>query len=284
MEYKEAYWNPEPEASRFYRLWQPGVRPRAAAVIIHGYGEHGGRYGEIAEALVHEDAAVFVPDLYGHGHSAGTRAFNPGTEILVDEIHAFLLNTVLPAFDTGEEMPLFLMGHSMGGGLALLYALRHQELLSGLILSGSAVLLGGSGSRRQRLAARLAAALAPRLPLIPFDETGISRIPEVVHGYMNDPLVYKGKMRAKTAYELLRFQTLISPELLETLELPVLIYHGGSDSIVPPASSEHLYRHIGSKDTIYELFPEAFHEVHREPEKEQLFGLLRNWLDRHCGG
>ena len=280
MEYKEAYWYPEAGASRFYRRWSPPVQGQAAVVIFHGYGEYGGRYRELAAALTSAGCTVWAPDLYGHGYSDGLRAFVPKLEHLAEEQHRFISSVVRPVTD----VPLFLMGHSMGGGLALLYALRHQDVLKGLILSGAAVRLGDGASLLRRIAARVAATVAPKLPLMPFGNDDISRRPEVVEHYRKDPLVYTGKIRAYTGLQLLRFERLLSPENLAALSLPVLIYHGGSDRIVPPSSSRYLYRHIGSEESTLREFPAAYHEAHHEPEREELYALLSGWIGQHCSG
>ncbi len=278
MDYKEAYWYPETGAPRFFRRWSPPVKDQAAVVIFHGYGEHGGRYREFASALTSAGCTVWAPDLYGHGYSNGTRAFVRKLEHLVEEQHTFISSVVRPETD----VPLFLMGHSMGGGLALLYALRHQSVLSGLILSGAAVRLGDGTSLPRRIAARLAATIAPTLPLMPFDSGGISRRSEVVEHYRKDPLVYTGKIRGYTGLQLLRFERLLTPSHLAALTLPVLVYHGGKDPIVPPSSSDYLYRCIGSKEKTFREFPAAYHEVHNEPEREELYALLSSWIAQYC--
>jgi alpha-beta hydrolase superfamily lysophospholipase len=277
MDYKEAYWKPSPNAARFFRRWQPEKKEQSIVVILHGYGEHGGRYGELASRLTADGSTVYAPDLPGHGRSDGTPAYIPRIESFAEEIGHFIREVVGPP----EGTPLFLMGHSMGGGLALLFAIEYQQLFHGLILSGAAVRTGGGSSAAVKLIARIVAAAAPRLPLVPFASEGISRSEDVVRSYKKDPLVYTGRMRARTGTEILRLESLFPPERLAELKLPVLIYHGGADPIMPPASSEYLYRHVGSGDKLHKVFPSAYHEVHHEPEREELFELLRSWIAGH---
>jgi alpha-beta hydrolase superfamily lysophospholipase len=281
MDYKEAYWKPAAGgAALFYRSWYPDYTPHSALLLLHGYGEHGGRYRELAGRFSRLGCIVFVPDLPGHGHSEGKRAYLPKLERMIEELHGFIGETVRSV----TELPLLLMGHSMGGGLATLYALEHQEQLEGLILSGAAIRLGGSASLPQRLAARLLAAVLPGLPLAPFDLAGISRDPEVVEEYAADPLVYTGRVRVYSGLQLLRIEELTSPGRLARLRLPMLIYHGGADRIVPPEASSLLYQNVSSPDTTYRVFPDAYHEVHNEAEKDALFELIEGWIRSHRGG
>ena len=166
-------------------------------VIAHGAGEHSGRYAHVAQRLVDEGYAVYAIEHRGHGRSQGPRA-------LIDRIDnavADLDKLVAIAADAHPGAPVFLLGHSMGGTIAVSYALAHQQRLAGLVLSGPLAALEAVPAP-MRLTAATLSALAPRTPLIAIDASLVSRDPAVVGDYQSDPLVHHGKLPARTVVEL----------------------------------------------------------------------------------
>ena len=153
------------------RRW-PAADPDRLVVLVHGYGEHIGRYEHLAQALTARGSTVVGPDHIGHGRSLGERALVESFEPIVDDLHA-----VVQA-ERGD-LPVVMVGHSMGGLIAIRYAQRHRADLAGLVLSGPAVGLGPV--MRQWLA-------APELPSDPLDATALSRDPTVGEAYVADPL------------------------------------------------------------------------------------------------
>ena len=181
----------------FWRAWLPDGDARAAVVIAHGAGEHSGRYAHVAQRLVDEGYAVYAIEHRGHGRSQGPRA-------LIDRIDnavADLDKLVVLAADSHPGVPLFLLGHSMGGTIALSYTLAHQQRLTGLVLSGPLAALEAVPAPL-RMTARTLSVLAPRTPLIAIDASLVSRDPAVVGDYQSDPLVHHGKLPARTVVEL----------------------------------------------------------------------------------
>src|ERR687884_357005 len=163
------------------RRW-PADDPARLVVLVHGYGEHIGRYVHVAEALVARGSAVVGPDHVGHGGSAGERGLVESFEPIVDDLRGV-------AQAERGDLPVVMVGHSMGGLIAIRYAQRHREDLAGLVLSGPAV---GLGPVMQEWLA------APELPSDPLDATALSRDPAVGEAYVADPLVWHGGGEAAT--------------------------------------------------------------------------------------
>src|ERR671933_1147826 len=157
------------------RRW-PSDDPARLVVLVHGYGEHIGRYEHVAEALLAHGSTVVGPDHIGHGRSAGERVLVESFEPIVDDLYAMV------QAERGD-LPVVMVGHSMGGLIAIRYAQRHRADLAGLVLSGPAV---GLGPVMQEWLA------APELPSDPLDATALSRDPAVGEAYVADPLVYHG--------------------------------------------------------------------------------------------
>jgi lysophospholipase len=193
-------------------------------------------------------------------------------ENTVSDLHCL----VLQAAGEHAEAPVFLLGHSMGGTVAVLYALRHQDRLRGLILSGPLAALEAA-PLHQRIAARVLSVVAPRLPLIPIDATLISRDPAVVQAYETDPLVHHGKLPVRTVSELAR--TIDSfPEAVPAITIPTLIMYGTADRICPPEGSLMLADRIGASDKTLLSYDGLYHEILNEPEQGRVLDDLCAWL------
>lgn len=254
--------------------WLPAGEPRDVIVIAHGYGEHGGRYGNLVERLVPGGYALYALDHRGHGRSEGRRGLVDRMDRVIEDFHAFVGE--VRARHGGSQVKL--IGHSMGGNVAFGYALRWPDDLSGLILSGP--LIGGSASFVQRLAVRMLSALAPGLGTVALPAEAVSRDPQVVAAYKGDPLVTLGKVPARTAHEL--FAPL--PGYLRDapgMKVPVLVQHGEADSLVPLAGAKPAIDAIGASDKTVITYPALFHEIYNEPEKERVIGDLAAWLAAH---
>src|SRR4051812_46365557 len=170
----------------FWQSWRPPA-VRAAIVLSHGASEHGGRYRWTAERLAERGYTTYAVDHRGHGRSDGPRAYVDR----MDNVVADLDQVVDVAAGAHPDVPLFLLGHSMGGCVALAYALEHQDKLDGLVLSAPLAALGAA-SPVQRVAGHVLSVVAPKLGLLPIDSTAVSRDPEVVRDYDTDPLNYHG--------------------------------------------------------------------------------------------
>lgn len=258
----------------FTQSWLPRGSPRDQVVIAHGYAEHSGRYDGVARFLTARGFAVHALDHHGHGKSEGARAVierfaqaDADIDTLVDKVRA----------DSGLAT-VKLIGHSMGGSLALNYALNHQEKLSGLVLSGPAI--GGKMARVTRWLLAVISTFAPQRGTIALDANAVSRDPTVVADYIADPLVFRGKVPARTAHEM--FKAIHSyPARVESLTVPCLLMHGEADALVSAKLAAPLFAGIASPDKTIHIWPGLFHEIFNEPERGEVLALTANWLEAH---
>jgi acylglycerol lipase len=257
----------------YRRRWLPDCEPKATVVIAHGAGEHLARYGHVAERLTGAGYAVHALDHRGHGRSEGDRA-DLGS---MDAVVADLRSEIALARSEQLDRKLFLLGHSMGGCISLEYALRHQEEIDGLILSSPVASLN-SASGATRALSKLVGSVIPRLGVYSVDTVLISRDPEVVRAYEEDPLVHHTKVPARTVAELTRSVESF-PDRLPDLTMPVLVFHGTGDQIAEPAGSEMVHDRAGSADKSIELFEGLYHETLNEPEQGEVLDLVVAWLD-----
>lgn len=260
----------------FYQFWLPEDSPKALFVIVHGLGEHGGRYEKTAEVLTENGYAVFTHDHQGHGQSEGVRCDVKQIEDYVYDLQ----KSVAIARERYPDIPVFLFGHSMGGGIAALYACWHGENLAGLILSGATISVGQYGTPLLKAISKVLSVIVPTIPMIPLAWDKISSDPAVLESRRNDPLVYQGKVRARLGYELLRIETLFL-QCAPRLTLPVLLFHGADDVVVLPASTELAYQAIPSNDKTFHLLDGRLHEILSEPGKERVLESILNWLEDH---
>jgi alpha-beta hydrolase superfamily lysophospholipase len=258
----------------FVRSWLPDGAPRDQVVIAHGYAEHSGRYDAVARFLTGRGFAAHALDHHGHGRSEGTPAVierfaqaDADIDTLVDKVRA----------ESGLAS-VKLIGHSMGGSLALNYALNHPEKLSGLVLSGPAI--GGRLPAFQRWLLALVSAFAPRAGMIALDANAVSRDPAVVAAYVADPLVYRGKVPARTAHEM--FRAIRSyPRRVGGLRVPCLLMHGDADALVSAVDAAPLFAGIASPDKTIRIWRGLFHEIFNEPEREEVLTVTAEWLEAH---
>jgi acylglycerol lipase len=257
----------------YWQSWRPDDRVRASLVIAHGAAEHGGRYAALAERLVAEGVAVYAVDHRGHGHSDGRRAVIDRRVRAISDVGRMI---DLAAAEDGGRRP-YLLGHSMGGCLALDYALSDQDHLAGLILSGPLVELD---TPRPLLAlSRLLSAVVPRLGVYGVAATAVSRDPEQVRRYDEDPLNYRGRLPVRTVAELAAAIATF-PARAAGLTVPLLIMQGGADTIVPPSGARALARLAGSEDKTFIEYDGLFHEIFNEaePDRGAVIGDLLGWL------
>lgn len=258
------------------QTWLPEAPPRGVIVVAHGYGEHGGRYGNVVDALGPKGYALYIADHRGHGKSAGTRALIDSFEYLLDDLDQVFAT----ARKEQPGLPMFLLGHSMGGSIALASALRRGDHLHGLVLSGPAVLFDGVSRPTKWLAAVLGR-LAPKLGTRKLSAAGVSRDPDVVRAYEGDPLVFHDKMPAGTAAALFKRAARFADDL-PSLRVPLLVVHGSADTLVPVSAGRFAYGRAGSSDKTLKVYSGLAHEVFNEPERAEVLHEVALWLDAHC--
>ena len=264
----------------YWQGWLPSLEssggpPRGVLLICHGMGEHSGRYATVVDALVPDGWAVYGLDHRGHGRSGGVRVhLRHYADFLAD------LDTFRRMVATRNETRPFLLGHSMGGQIALAYALDHQDELAGLVLSAPA-LQAPPVPRAVRAVATALARVTPRLRRAVVDVTTISHDEAVVTDYRTDALVHQGHPTIALSLALAEQMTLL-PARVRDLRLPLLVQHGTDDRICPPDGSRALAESVGTDDLTVRWYDGLWHEIYHEPEREQPLTDLREWLDRHA--
>ena len=260
----------------WWQAWPAGKR-RADVVLAHGAGEHSSRYGHVARALNERGYSVWALDHRGHGNSEGARALIDSFEAAVADIRS------LVELVRGESSePPFLLGHSMGGLLSIGYALRHEDSISGLVLSAPAAALE-TASAATRIVSALLSRLTPTLGVFRVDPGGVSRDPEVVRDYESDPQVFHGKLPVRTVAELAGEIGSLADRAHE-ITLPVLLMYGTADPIVPISGSVMLSERIASEDLTATPYDGLYHEILNEPERDQVIAEILAWLDARTVG
>lgn len=253
-----------------WREWPAATDAAAVIVISHGFGEHSGRYEHVGERLARDGYAVYALDHHGHGTSEGARARIDFQDAVADLDQ---LIDLAKARHAGRS--IFLLGHSMGGAIALRYALAHQERLAGLILSGPLVQV--EGRTGAKLLGRLLGRVAPGLPLAKLDPELVSRDPSVVKAYVDDPLVHHQPVPAGTVAEFLRYAATL-PDAVATITLPTLLVYGTADGLCAPEGSVLLAERIGSEDLTVSAQDGLYHEVLNEPERDRVLDEISGWV------
>jgi alpha-beta hydrolase superfamily lysophospholipase len=254
----------------FIQSWAPEAEPRAAVVIVHGFGEHSDRYGWVAERLAGAGYVVWACDHRGHGRSQGPRALVE-LDAVVEDVDR-LLDAVASAH---PGLRIAMLGHSLGGLVAIRYALAHGRRLHALVLSGP---LAALDAPAPALAiARAIARIAPRLGVSSLDPRLVSRDPAVVTAYREDPLVHHGLLPAGTVAEMARAVAEL-PGAVGAITVPTLLVYGTADGLCPPAGAEMLADRLGARDLTARAYEGLFHEILNEPERETVMGDVLGWL------
>jgi acylglycerol lipase len=256
----------------YWQAWLPEAAPRALVLLAHGGAEHSGRYAWTAGELVARGYAVYAIDHRGHGRSEGPRAYVDRLAHAVADLHS--LSDL--AHERHPAAPRFLLGHSMGGLIAVEYALRHQDELTGLVLTAPLAVLEANGVSRG--AVRALSVAAPRLPLYKIDSTTVSRDPEVVRAYDRDPLNHRGRLPARTVAELAA-ATATLPRRLPALSLPILSLYGSADRLVSPTASALIEARCGSSDCTVRSYDGLYHELLNEPERDRVVTDVADWVE-----
>ncbi len=274
MKHDEFQFKTFDELQLFAQSWQPETKSRAAVCLVHGMGEHSGRYGHVADRLTQAGYSVFAFDLRGHGKSPGPRGHTPSYEALLDDVN-FFLNEVDKNF---PELPLFLYGHSLGGNLVLNYVIRRQPKLKGVIVTGPWLRLSFEPPAFKVTLGKVMNKIWPSFSQSSgLDTKALSHDPKVVHAYENDPLVHD-HISARMFIGIYQSGQWALEHASE-FSLPLLLMHGGDDKIISVEASREFANKINENCTL-KVWDELYHEIHNEAEKEEVFKFLIDWLDK----
>lgn len=260
----------------YYQAWLPEGKVKAALLVVHGLGEHSGRYMNVVNHFVPLGYAVYGFDHIGHGKSEGTREYVERFEDYTDTLTIYY--SMVKGWQPGR--PIFLLGHSMGGLIVPYYLLDHQADFKGAVISAPSIKVSDSISPAIIAIGKVLALLAPKMGLMPLYANAVSRDPEVVKAYLNDPLVFHGKTTARLAAELLQAILRVTAEC-DKITLPFITLQGSEDKIIDSDCAQILYDKAGSKDKTIRIYEGLYHEVFNEPERARVLKDVETWLAAH---
>lgn len=273
MKHEEMFWQASDGLQLFAQSWEPAGEVEGVICLVHGLGEHSGRYGHWVEMLGQAGYAVLAPDLRGHGKSGGARGHTPSFERYMDDL-SLLLDEAARRF---PDKPCFLYGHSMGGLLVANYVLRRRPRLAGVVITSPGLRTALEKQTGKVAAVRLLGAIAPGLSQPSgLDPATLSRDPAVVEAYRNDSLVHDrislGMARGSLAAIGYAFAHAAE------FSLPLLLMHGAADQLTFAAGSSE-FAALLPGDCTLKIWDQLYHELHNEPEKDQVATVLVEWLN-----
>lgn len=257
----------------FQQTWLPDSETRATISLIHGLGEHSGRYQHVAEFLTSQGIAVYSMDNRGHGKSGGVRGHVDQFEDYMRDID-LLIQTVQKDY---PDLPAFLYGHSLGGILVLNYALRRKPVVKGVIATSPGLRTALEDQKAKIAISKAIASILPKLSIATgLDPKHISHDKEVIRKYQEDPLVHD------------RGTPGLAVNLLKSIEwayqhahefpVPLLIMHGTQDQIAYARGSQEFASKVQGDCTL-KLWDGMAHETHNEPGKEEVLAYLLDWIN-----
>ncbi len=246
--------------------------PTWVALLVHGYGEHVGRYEHVATRLTAAGAAVWGVDHVGHGRSDGERVLVTDIDLVVEDVRR--LEEAARAAHPG--LPVVLVGHSMGGLIGARYAQRHGTDLAAVALSGP--VLG-------EWAAVTALLGAEEIPDVPIDPAALSRDAAVGEAYVADDLVWHGPFKRPTLQALVTAMARVTDDGAVTAT-PLLWLHGEEDPLVPIGPSRTGWEALsaGNPEAEQHTYPGARHEIFNETNHDEVLGDLLAFVGRHVPG
>lgn len=272
-------WKDRDGTAFFVQGWEPGTgEPRALIALVHGLGEHTGRYVHVAEALTDAGYAMAGFDLRGHGRSGGARGHSPSLDAYMKDIRQFfeLMAQRYP------DISHFLYGHSLGGLLALAYTIQYGAGLRGAVITGAGLRSALQEQRAKIALVRLLGSVLPTLTVPSgLDPAILSRDPAVVQAYRDDPLVH---FQTSLGFGKAGLQAIdLCFARAREFPVPLLIMHGKEDQLTYPGGSTDFAELVGAVggDVTLRVWEGLSHEIHNEPEKADVFRYMIEWLNRH---
>lgn len=273
MNHVESNWKSVDGLKLYAQAWEPEVRPlRGVVCLLHGIGEHSGRYSHVAEAFGKEGYALFTADMRGHGKSEGIKGHAPSMEILMQDVDTLLKQAKIRY----PGLPVILYGHSLGGILALHYALKRKPDVKAVLVTSPAMHSSLEQQPAKVLAANIMGSLVPKMTIASgLEVAAISHDPAVVKAYNNDPMVHDqiSVGFGKILLQVCKYNLEHASEFL----LPLLLMHGKEDAIAFPSSSIEFAQAMAGKCNLV-LWDNGFHELHNEPFQKEVFKTMTDWM------
>lgn len=256
------------------RYWIPKhAEASSLLIIVHGIGEHIARYQHLAEFLTRQGVVMAGYDMRGHGLSEGPRAYVRRWSDYISDLKVFVENTL----KNWQDLPVFYLGHSLGGLILTDFLIKYNPTVTGVILSSPALKVSEDLSPILQKLAPVLSALVPKLKTVPLDVQHISRDSSVVQHYKNDPFIYHDGVRARTGGEVLKATKRLQASISQ-FHYPVLLMHGTADKLTDPEGSRAFYNAISSEDKSLDLMEGWYHELMNEPGKDQILKRISSWI------
>jgi alpha-beta hydrolase superfamily lysophospholipase len=255
--------------------WESSVPPKAVVCIVHGLGEHSGRYTYLVTALTAAGYHVLAMDLRGHGKSAGQRGHLPSYDQMSRDVSLLLSE----AANRYPSLPQVLYGHSLGGIIVLYFVLRFKPRLAGVVVTSPGLKTALEEQKGKVMLARLLGSIKPDLALSSgLDPHHISRDPAVVEDYQKDPMVHDQTSLGLAKNSLAAIHYIY--ENGSSWDLPLLLMHGSADELAYAKGSQAFAKLVDDRYCTLRIWEGLTHELHHEPEKEQVFAYLIQQLDQ----
>jgi len=277
VKHEELHWTTNDGLKLYAQGWAPDQEAVAILCLVHGLGEHSGRYSHWAAKYTDAGFAVLSFDLRGHGKSEGLRGHAPSFDHLADDI-SLMLNYADKHY---EGKPVFLYGHSLGGLLALYYLTQRRPSLKGAIITSPGLRTIAEKQKMKLAFGRAAVKVIPHLT-VPngLDRNNLCHEPEVIKAYQSDPLVHD-RISLALAAEMIEATDYILSSAGE-LKTPLLVMHGSDDELTYASGSEELAAAAQNSCTL-KLYEGLFHELHNEFEQDTVFADQLEWLTTRLG-
>ncbi len=273
MKYTELSWKSYDGVDIYAQTWTPQGKVKSVIYIVHGLGEHSGRYNKWAEHFLASGYSIVACDLRGHGKSGGQRGHAPSYDHYCDEIEVMMDKTKIMF----QDIPHFLYGHSMGGLLSLYYIIQRQPEIKGAIITSPALMPSALTNKLARAVIHLLSFFMPRLSFPNgIKPDTLSRDIIIGKTYLNDPLVHD-KVSTRNLKEMLRTAK-FTINTASDINIPLLIMHGSADRIIFIQGTENLVNQLKNEHS-FKQWEGAFHELHNELEKEQVYLYIANWIN-----
>ncbi|XP_076010081.1 monoglyceride lipase isoform X2 [Genypterus blacodes] len=260
----------------FCRYWEPAGPPRALVLVVHGAAEHCGPYDELAQRLKELSLLVFAHDHVGHGQSEGDRMVVKDFQIFVRDAlqHIDLMKSRHP------NLPIFIVGHSMGGAISILTACERPNDFAGVALIAPMIQMNPeSATPFKVLVAKVLNHIMPSLPMGAIDSKWVSRDKKQVEAYVADELNFHGGLRVSFGIQLMGAATRIEKEI-PSISWPFLLLHGDADKLCDIRGSRMMYENAASADKKMKVYEGAYHSLHHElPEvAESTLKEVSGWI------
>jgi acylglycerol lipase len=242
-------------------------------LIIHGLGEHSGRYLKLIQDFNDKNISVFTIDIRGHGKSEGKRGHSPFYQQLMNDIQCFIEHVTKKI----PDQKYFLYGHSFGGNLVINYSFQENKKINGIIATSPLIKPSIAPSRIVLFMGKLFKKIVPSLILsngININE--ISRNMQVINDYINDPLIHN-KVSVQLGLDIIS-SGIYALENSQYITVPMIVFHGKNDGLTSYSASQKLVQNSGP-NIKFIGFDDAYHEIHNEPEKVELLRNIFNWIN-----